>query len=91
MPERILSYADEDLPLHGFLATPDASFTGARPLVLSGVDGGRGSENLNIRDRYLGWNPAYEGVFLVSGFASGNAAHDSAPPNVGELAADASA
>ena len=34
MPEHTLSYADGDLPLHGFLATPDASFTGPSPLVL---------------------------------------------------------
>ena len=34
MPESTLNYADGDLPLHGFLATPDASFTGPRPVVL---------------------------------------------------------
>ena len=45
---------------------------GERPLVLGGVDGDPSCANLNIRDRYRGWNPAYEGVFLVSGLANGN-------------------
>jgi hypothetical protein len=40
--------------------------------VLGGVDGDPSCANLNIRDRYRGWNPAYEGVFLVSGLANGN-------------------
>jgi hypothetical protein len=59
--------------------------------VLGSVNGGPSSANLNNRDRYLGWNPAYKAVFLVLGLASGNAAHDSTPTNVGELTADASA
>jgi dienelactone hydrolase len=34
MQERILDYADGDLALHGFLATPDSGHAGSRPLVL---------------------------------------------------------
>ena len=59
--------------------------------MLGGMEGGPSSTNLNNRDRNPGWNPAYEGVFLVPRFAGGTSARDSAPTHIGELRADASA
>ena len=59
--------------------------------MLGAIELGPSSANLNDRDRSPGWNPAYEGVFLVPWFADGTSAHDSAPPSVGELTADAGA
>ena len=53
MPEQIFDYADEDLPLHGFLATPDASFTGARPLVLVAPEITGIQDNARRRTRML--------------------------------------